>query len=102
MAGRSACIAALACTVSLAGCGGQSSKPSELRAATKRLTMLVEQESHGRDSVEIVSKASLRQAIKRYQTLQRALKAAFSGPIVPGPCKLARCAPVSQSAPQSR
>jgi hypothetical protein len=43
--------------------------------------MLVEQESKGRDTVEIVSKESLRHDIERYQTLERSLKAAFSGHI---------------------
>jgi len=96
MGSRSACVAALACALGLAGCGGQSPQPSELGAAAKRLNMLVEQKSHGRDTVEIVSKESLLQANERYQTLQGSLKAAYSGNILPGSCSKARCGPVSR------
>jgi hypothetical protein len=82
---RPARLATLVLAVALAGCGSQSPKPSELGAAERRLNSLVEQRSHGRETVEIVSKESLRRSIERYQTLQQSLRQGYSGNILRDP-----------------
>jgi hypothetical protein len=55
--------------VVLAGCASQSSKPRDLEAAEQRLNGRLERQGHGRETVEVVSKESLRRGIERYETL---------------------------------